>query len=524
MENRPLRILYIEDSPLDRTLVREALRKGPSAFELTEATLREEVESFLERESYDLILSDLKNPGFTGLQVLEAVQARSLNTPVIVFTGMGSEEMAVEALKLGAADYIIKSKRTLRYLPHSIQQILEHKQSELARIESERRYRALFEQSNDAIFIINLDGKFVEVNQRAQEMLGYTLEEFFRLQVWEITADPEQNQEMFAHLLQGAEIPIFEGTIQKKDGSPVEVEIDAELVRDQDSNPQHIQALVRDIRERKQAEARLLEYSESLEEMVTERTRELQEAQEQLLKQERMAVLGQIASGIAHELRNPLNVIANAVYYLRSIQPEASAKVQEYLEIIESEEQTAEKTITDLLEFADPAQPDPEAFDIRNMIKTVLERTPPPSNIEFTTDFPADLDQLYADRQQMIQAFTNLVRNAYQAMPQGGRLEISVQAEINEPVPDDRQAGVEDSQATIPWIRITVKDTGEGISALHMQMIFDPLFTTRPRAIGMGLPIAKKLVEVNGGKIEVASQPEKGSQFSLVLPTLKDRK
>jgi signal transduction histidine kinase len=263
---------------------------------------------------------------------------------------------------------------------------------------------------------------------------------------------------------------------------------------------------VTDITERKQAEQRLAQYSEHLEEMVAARTRELRDAQEQLVRQERLAVLGQLAAGVSHELRNPLGVIQNAIYFLNLVQPDAGDNIKEYYGIIEEEAHTAVRIVTDLLDFSSPIQyVDREPTAVSELARQTLERLPTPSWVEVALELPAGLPPVYADRRHVVQVLGNLVVNAYQAMPEGGKLTLSARQQ------DERVA-------------IAVIDTGVGIPPEDMRKLFEPLFTTKARGIGLGLAVSRKLAEANGGRIEVQSEPGKGSTFTLYLPVAKDER
>lgn len=257
--------------------------------------------------------------------------------------------------------------------------------------------------------------------------------------------------------------------------------------------------ILQDITERKQAEKVLKDYAQHLEEMVEERTRELKEIQEQLVRKEKLALLGQLAGGVGHELRNPLSVINNALYYLKIIMPDADEKVMEYLDLIESEVQSAEKIVSDLMDFSRTKPVEREEISISDLMHPVLDKLPPPENILVSTDFPPDLPRVFVDPRQICQVLNNLVLNAYQAMIDGGNLYIKAVQEQNE-------------------ILLMIKDTGCGISEDHMKKIFEPLFTTKKGGIGLGLSITKNLVEANGGKIEIRSRAGQGSTFTVFLP------
>jgi signal transduction histidine kinase len=256
------------------------------------------------------------------------------------------------------------------------------------------------------------------------------------------------------------------------------------------------------------AEQRLREYSEHLEEAVKERTRELRDAQEQLVRHEKLAVLGQMASSVGHELRNPLAVINSSVYYLKLVQPDADDMIKKHLGIIEKEVWNSEKIITDLLDFARIKSVDRKAVSVSDLIRQTLERFPAPESVEVTLEIPTDLPRIFVDPRQMIQVLGNITVNAYQAMKDGGKLTVS-----------SRQSSVKaGSLITDNWILITVKDSGVGIPPENMRKLFEPLFTTKTKGIGLGLAVSKKLTEANGGRIEVESEAGVGSTFTIWLP------
>jgi PAS domain S-box-containing protein len=263
-----------------------------------------------------------------------------------------------------------------------------------------------------------------------------------------------------------------------------------------------------DLTERKQAEDEINQLNATLEQRVTDRTRELRDAQEKLMRQEKLAILGQMAGSVGHELRNPLSVINNAIFYLKLVQPDADAKIKEYLGVIEKQVQISDKIITDLLNFARIKSVDREAVPVPDLVHSTFERFPASANVEVTLDLPAHLPQVFVDPRQMEQVLGNLTTNACQAMPEGGRLSV-----ISE------QLSVGSNQ----WVRIAVKDTGVGIPPENMGRLFEPLFTTKTRGIGLGLAVSRKLAEANGGRIEVESKVGVGTTFTVWLPVSGDQ-
>ena len=251
----------------------------------------------------------------------------------------------------------------------------------------------------------------------------------------------------------------------------------------------------------KLAEEKMKEYSENLEEMVEERTEELREAQEQLVRRELLAVLGQLAGGIGHELRNPLGAIKNAAYLLNMVLEEQEPDVKDALEILEKEVVTSERIISSLLDFARPKPPVRRKVDVNEVVQESLSRATEPENVEIKSELDGVLPVILADPVQLGQVFSNLILNAIQAMPEGGLL--TIKSEL---------AGPE-------WVAVSIADTGVGIPEENLGKMFEPLFTTKAKGIGLGLAISKTFVEAHGGTIELQSEVGKGSVFSVRLPT-----
>ena len=229
------------------------------------------------------------------------------------------------------------------------------------------------------------------------------------------------------------------------------------------------------------------------------RTSELRLAQEKIVRSEKLAALGQLAGGVGHELRNPLGVISNAVYFLKSTQVDADEKMVQYLDILTEEVQNANAIINDLLDMGRSRPPEREVFTISSAMAKVLDKVPSPENVEVSWDVPDSEPAVYVDKGQTGIVFRNLVENAYQAMPEGGELKLEVASE------KDR-------------VLLRVADSGIGISEELMKKIFEPLYTTKPRGIGLGLTISKQLINANSGKIDVESKMGKGTVFTIVLP------
>jgi signal transduction histidine kinase len=226
---------------------------------------------------------------------------------------------------------------------------------------------------------------------------------------------------------------------------------------------------------------------------LEEKTRELEAAQEELVRKERLAILGQLAGGVAHELRNPLGVVKNSVYYLKMVLPE-DERARKHLHILDREVGTAGRIVADLLDFARVRPPVRTETDLNGLVGMVLERTPLGDHVEVLTNLAAGLPSVSVDPEQVKQVLGNLITNAGQAMPEGGTLTI--------------ETARADGGA-----QVVVSDTGVGIPPENLEKIFQPLFTTKAKGIGLGLAVAKGLAEGNGGTISVESALGKGSRF-----------
>jgi len=380
--------------------------------------------------------------------------------------------------------------------------ITERKQAAEIVRGSEKRYRSLFESMLNGFAFCKMifrDGQpqdfiYLEVNTAFEALTG--LKDVVGKKVTEVIPGIRETDaelfEIYGRVALGGSPETFESYIEA-----LKMWFSTSVY-----SPQHeyFVAVFDVVTERKLAEQKLLAYSEHLEEMVNERTRELREAQEQLMRQERLAVLGQLAGSMGHELRNPLGVISNAVYFLKLAQPDADEKVKEYLSIIENEARTSDKIITDLLDFSRSKVADRQQVSVSDVLQQTLKRFPAPPTVQVEFEIPSDLPPVFVDSMNLIQILGNLFVNAYQSLPVGlGRVEVTAVLQ------DD-------------MVSIAVRDNGSGIPPENMAKLFEPLFTTKIKGIGLGLAVSRKLAEANGGRIEVQSEAGAGSVFTVWVP------
>ena len=370
--------------------------------------------------------------------------------------------------------------------------------------ESEKKYRELVDMMLEGIWMADKDGKTTFVNPAIAAMLGYDPQEMIGQNVRKFTRKSLQKKldQNFARRKQGFKDK-YDFEYLRKDGSILLASVATTPVYDEKGEFSGALAAIQDITERKTAERQLARQAKDLEEMVEERTQDLREAQTQLIKAEKMITLGELAGSVGHELRNPLAVIRNSVYLLKSASTDET-KRREYIDLIEQETVNASRIITDLLDYSHIQPLKPIACDAEDIVNEVLERYKPPEIVSVKVQVPRDLPKILVNPQQIGQIVANLVSNAYDAMPQGGSLEISG---------ENKEGRIE----------INIKDTGKGISKKELAKIFEPLFTTKPRGIGLGLAISRRLADLNHAEIQAKSQIGKGTVFTLILPTSEDR-
>jgi signal transduction histidine kinase len=254
--------------------------------------------------------------------------------------------------------------------------------------------------------------------------------------------------------------------------------------------------------ELKETKAVLIRQGEELEKRVLERTQKLEAAQEELVRKEKLALLGQVVDTVGHELRNPLGVMNLAVYFLQTVLTDADETTKEYLGIIKKEIGDAERIVSDLLDAVRTKSPQPETVEVAALIAQTLGKCEVPAAVTVRMDIPERPAAIRVDLEQMQQVLWNLISNGVEAMPDGGVLEI----------------GMSEDQ-TAKTVMISIKDSGSGIAPENLSKLFQPMFTTKARRVGLGLVVVKNLTHANGGSVEVESVPGKGSRFFVTLPS-----
>jgi len=348
----------------------------------------------------------------------------------------------------------------------------------------------LAEASPDALIATTPDATIVYWNQAAESIFGYSRAEAVGASKFDLIVPPDRIGEARRLLADTLRIGSASGETvrRRKDGSDVHLDVSAKVAHDPDGTGELIVVSHKDV-------TAIRSLHEAAQAALEEKTRALEAAREELARNERLAILGQLAGGVSHELRNPLGVIKNAVYYLNMVLPD-DAKARKHLGIVEREIAAADRIVTGLLDFARVTPANRMAMNVNDTVREYLASKPPPANVTPVVTLAADLPAVHADAGQIELVLGNLVTNAVQAMANGGTLTVETMV-VGEAV------------------CITVADTGVGISEVHLAKIFEPLFTTKAKGIGLGLSVARRLAVANGATMTAESALGRGSVFTI---------
>lgn len=367
--------------------------------------------------------------------------------------------------------------------------------------ESERQKKAILDNIPDIAWLKDREGRYIVVNQRLAEaaararpedVIGLTDHDIWPKDLADgYVADDREVMKNGGHKF------VEEEFLNLATNQRFWIETVKTRITDDRGRVIGTTGIAHDVTTRKLAHA-------ELEQRVEERTAELREAQENLVRQERLAVLGQLAGGVAHQIRNPLAAIMNASYVLkRHLSPGQHSDVAAAIRIIHDEVRHANIIITGLLDYARVRTPDRHPTSLRDLLERLLGSDWIPDSVQVTRELPADDPvNIDIDADQLTGAIANLVRNAVEAMPDGGKLRVALERDADE-------------------IRVTVSDTGAGISPQVRAHLFEPLHSTKPMGIGLGLVTARRFVEAHGGTIALreSSESETGASFEIRLPS-----
>lgn len=495
---RPLNVLMVEDSEDDALLVLRALTRGGLEVTATRVDTAAALEAALEREPWDIVISDYNLPGFSGTDALAMVKKKGLDVPFIIVSGVIGEETAVEAMRAGAHDYL--KKDNLARLSPAVERELaearvrkEHRQAEEALRLSEERYRIIAETASDAIVTIDEENAIVFANAAIEKIFGYRQDEVAGRPITMLM--PERFRE--AHL-SGVKRYVATGKRRiswqarelvglHKSGHEIPLEISyGDFIKD---GRHFFIGIIRDITERKEAEKEteykhaLERFTQELETLVTERT------------------MGLLALTLADRVRNPASVIRLTCRRLLE-RREPPEKQREGIEVIGEEADRLDAIVKDFQSLLKSKKSMFQYEDLNEIVSgilTVIRDDTVNKRVKLVTRLAKRPLKMNVQKDLMRVAVFHLLRNAVEATPEGGTITVIT-------------CGNRSS------VTLSVSDTGPGIPGEIIEQVFDPFFSTKEYRFGMGLPLVKQIVSEHMGEITAKSKTGKGTTFAARFP------
>ncbi len=504
-----LRILHLEDCAADAELAAVMLRRSGLETTIESAQTRDEFVRAIRHDTFDVVLSDHALPGFDGLTALRLLRARDRMVPFILVTGALGEEAAIELMRAGVTDYVLKDHlaRLAGCITRAVAEAGERRErehAELALRRSEQRFHVALATMAEGVVLLDAEGRVHAANASAARILGAPVHEQPGISILDI---PSRYYVESGELLLPPRLPPL---VVLRTGQPHD-NVTLRVVRT-DGTGVWVEISTRPILTGGQLDGVVMTLHD-----VTERRM----LESHLAQAQKMDAIGTLAGGIAHDFNNVLGlVLGYADLLLEDTPPDAPLRTE--LESIRQAAHQGAALTGQLLAFSRKQRlemTDVDAADVARSVERLLARVIG-EDITLVVTGDDDLHTIRADRGQLEQVLMNLAVNARDAMPRGGRLTIETRnVEL-----DARYLSSRPNARPGRHMMITVADTGDGMTPEVRARIFEPFFTTKPRGKGTGLGLATVygIVKQCGGSIEVHSEPGRGATFKLFFPAVDD--
>jgi PAS domain S-box-containing protein len=477
-ENGEIRILIVDDDQDDFIITSEYIRHIPNTSYVIDWCPKYNIalEHMINRD-YHLYFVDYRLGAKSGVDLLKDALQHGCEEPVILLTGKGNYAVDIEAMQLGAVDYLIKTELTTEKMERSIRYALDRAATMKALKANERKYRSMFEKSKDLVFITDSKLNFKDVNEAVQNILGYTKEEFLHMNLLNLVDQAQHKKYLNTTIQARKEVNDWEVVLTTKSGERKSCILSATF-EDVFSADSYIQGIIHDITNLKKAE-------------------------KATLQAEKLAAAGRLVRTLAHEVRNPLNNITLSVEQL--LQDIKDSDTEMYLEMIQRNSKRISDLISELLNTSKPTEIKLEDHILQaildDVIAAAIDRLTL-KRIRLQVSYPDDFLQIKADREKLKLALLNIVINAIEAMEEGtGSLSISLTHLSNQAV-------------------LRISDNGCGISEENISRLFEPYFTQKRNGVGLGLAFTLNILQAHKASIEVSSVLTKGTIFVITFPLI----
>jgi two-component system, cell cycle sensor histidine kinase and response regulator CckA len=491
----PLRVLILEDSAVDAELMVRELRRAGFEPDWRRAQTEQQLLDALAHEP-EVILSDSSMPGFSGLDALHCVRERRLDTPFIIVSGSGGEEMALWALEEGIDDCVLKDR--LARLGLAVRNALERKRlrdNEYRQAAQLRLQAAAMEAAANSIIIADVGGTILWVNPAFTAVTGYSRHEAVGSKTSLVKSgkhDARFYQNLWQTILAGQ---CWHGEVinRRKDGSLYHEEMTITPVRTRGGAITHFIAVKQDVTGRKELEA-------------------------QFLQAQKMECFGRLAGGVAHDFNNLLTVICGCSDIILAGQADRE-QIQELVTEIKRAGDRAVSLTQQLLAFSRKQILQPKVLDLNALLPDIekMLRRLIGEDIQLVIEPGQGLRRVKADPAQIQQVLINLAVNARDAMPDGGKLTIATR----NVQPSDVCCKLSTDRCLDDHAELDVSDTGCGMTPEVLARAFEPFFTTKDpgKGTGLGLATVHGIIAQSGGCIDVQTEPGAGTRFRIFLPS-----
>jgi two-component system sporulation sensor kinase C len=476
--NTSIKLLIVDDDEDDFYLTSEYLREIPSKeFEIVWASSFNEGVRQLTQTKFDLCFFDFLLGIKTGIDLLKVTIEKGIHTPVILFTGKGDRKIDIEAMRLGAMDYLVKSELDSEKLGRCIRYALERAEAVKRLRENETRLRSIFEQMKEAIVLNSVDGLIFYHNKTAIDLLGFEASDVSTLSFKDFFAIAEAYKSYKEILEEYSSIENHEVWLVRKNGERVLCSLNSSKQNDSEGNVYYL-TIINDITARKKLE------------------------RDRLLA-EKSASTARLARTLAHEVRNPLT---NIHLSLDQLEPELQdEELKLFTDIIRRNSHRINTLISELLDSFKPQQTVLQPSSVTEIIGKAISEATDRINLKriiLKTNYAEDCI-LLLDQNKIKIAFLNLIINAIEAMPaEKGILSISVSIESN-------------------TCNVVIKDNGVGISSENLNKLFEPYFTLKTNGLGLGLAATLTILQSHNARVEVESELGIGTSFIIAFPLQK---
>ncbi len=475
-----IRVLLIDDDEDEFVIVEDLLSEIITEFDLSWEGNYDDGLNKIIQEDFDVYLIDYRLGPRTGLDLIREVKEKGILAPMILLTGQGDRKIDLEAMQLGASDYLVKTEVNADSLSRSIRYAITSTQNVLELRTKERKYRSLFEKSVDPIYQINEEFRINDLNDSFIALLGYQQQELQNIPLKKLFHTEGQYEAYRSRLTRDGEIRDMEVELLTKDELVKTCSINGVALKDNNGFTYGYQGIIHDMSLRKKAE-------------------------HDLLIAEKLAMTGNIARSIAHEVRNPLTNLNLALEQLEDdLSDSEDGEHTIYLDIIQRNANRIDQLITQMLESSKPKELDLIPVSLNSIMEDVLEMTRDRIKLRGITSSTAMDDNIpimRMDPDQLKTAILNIVINAIESI------------EGNE---GHLQVGTFQSQQNVV---VYVEDNGKGIPKEELKKLFDPFFTGKQGGMGLGLTSTQNIINSHKGTIEVQSKLGEGTRFEISFPS-----